>query len=138
MDSGLAGMGSRTLSRRLVAVSGLVALAIGLFGLINSAAPALASNEAFCEWFSASPGNEGCHDPNLRLITRVNVRTLNGSGCAGAINTNGNEVGGWACTPPEQAAEASNGNYNGSLWLYGRILNNNGGYNTLAGHEWFN
>jgi hypothetical protein len=124
--------------RRLAVLAGVALSAACLFAVVAGPAPALASNETFCSNFGASPGNEFCHDPNLRLITRVNVKAINGQACAGAINTNGVEVGGEVCMTSE-VGEASNGNYDGSKWLYGRIHNiSAGGFNTMSGLEYFN
>lgn len=85
------------------------------------ASTAAASNEAFCT-FAEVPAGHVCLDGTFRKITRVNASSINNSVCAGAYNSSGVQVGGWTCTG--EGGETSNGNYNGSLFLKGAVLNN--------------
>lgn len=124
---------------RVVALS--IAVAAVAMSMLGGAVSASATEEAFCSEYLAGGSGSGtarCHDPNLRLITRVNVRTINRSACASALNSNLVEVGGWVCTPAEGAGEASNGNYDGTKWLYGLIANNSASAQYLWGKEWYN
>jgi hypothetical protein len=113
----------------------LVSLAASLVTLGGTAAPASASNEYFCT-FANLGVEEGCADPTFRLITRVNVLSINFAACAGAHNSNGVEIGGWACT--SEAGEASNGNYNGTKQLKGFVWNASSKAQTIGhGQEWY-
>jgi hypothetical protein len=120
--------------RATVLAACLVSLAAGLVTL-GGAASASASNELFCT-FANLPVETGCADSTFRLITRVNVLSINFAACAGAHNSNGVEIGGWACTV--EAGEASNGNYEGNKQLKGYVWNASSKEQTIGhGQEWW-
>lgn len=125
----------RALIRRsTVLVACLSTLAAGL-ATLGGASSASASNELFCTFARLAPA-QGCADSTFRLITRVNVLSINFSACAGAHNSNGVEIGGWACTT--EAGEASNGNYEGNKQLKGYIYNSSSLEQTMGhGQEWY-
>ncbi|HWI94639.1 MAG TPA: hypothetical protein VNS60_01070 [Solirubrobacterales bacterium] len=115
--------------RSSLLVLGVAACAASAF-LSVGASTAAASNEAFCT-FAVVPAGGVCLDGTFRKITRVNAKSINNSVCAGAYNSSGVQVGGWTCTA--EAGETSNGNYNGSLFLKGAVLNNFSTTQTIGG-----
>jgi hypothetical protein len=115
--------------RSLLLVVGVAACAATAF-LSVGASTAAASNEAFCT-FASVPAGGVCLDGTFRKITRVNAKSINNSVCAGAYNSSGVQVGGWTCTG--EGGETSNGNYSGSLFLKGAVLNNFSTTQTVGG-----
>lgn len=130
-------MESLELRDRLPALVAATAILAASFAMLVVPRAASASNEEFCVFANIAP-QQACADPNFRKITRVNATSINYSVCAGAFNSNGVEIGGWTCTAAN--GETSNGNYDGSKFLKGAVLNNDfSRYQTIArGLEYYN
>lgn len=125
----------RPLGRRVAVLAVCLAGIATAIAAIGGPSAAYASNEVFCE-FVLLQHEEACKDPYFRLITRVNVKSINEPLCAGAHNSNGVEVGGWACST--EGGEASNGNYDGTLYLKGMVYNPSPPQYTGHGLEYYN
>jgi hypothetical protein len=123
------------LGRGLAALlAGIAALAAAV-AMMGSPATASAAQESFCTWVSVAPG-AACANNTYRKITRVNAKSINGSLCAGAFNSNGVQIGGWVCTV--EVGEASNGNYDGTKFLKGAVYNNAPANQLVQGLEYYN